>query len=49
MAIIITIVEKVNMEVQFALNRSVTRMQVADFTNYIRNLLINVDGEQLKR
>jgi hypothetical protein len=33
------------MEVQFALNRTVSKMQVADFTTFIRDLLINIDGE----
>jgi hypothetical protein len=36
---------EVNMEVQFAQNRTVSKLQVADFTTYIRDLLINIDGE----
>jgi hypothetical protein len=33
------------MEVQFAQNRTISKLQVADFTTYIRDLLINIDGE----
>ena len=33
------------MEVQFAQDRKTTKMQVADFTDLLRTLLINIDGE----
>jgi hypothetical protein len=35
---------KVTMEVQFAQDRKVTKMQVADFTDILRSLLIDIDG-----
>jgi hypothetical protein len=35
---------KVMMEVQFAQDRKMTKMQVADFTDILRAMLIDIDG-----